>query len=75
MSPDSNSLTPRLQTAKELHQQYGIRPAHSYQLARDGILPHVRFGRRVLFDRLRSEEFLANGGRAFLHGWRKEPLS
>ena len=71
-----NFLTePRLMTAEELSRWLGIRKQHAYELARAGVLPCVKLGRAIRFDPVELEEFLKNGGAAFAHGWRKEPLS
>ena len=70
-----NVLTERrLMTAGEVSQWLGIRKQHAYELARDGVLPCVKLGRAIRFDPVELDEFLKNGGAAFAHGWRKEPL-
>lgn len=43
-----------------------------YELARQGILPHVRLGRQIRIDSEQLELFIKNGGRALPGGWRKE---
>lgn len=40
--------------------------------AREGILPSVRLGRQVRFSKAVLDEFIANGGRAYAGGWKKE---
>jgi excisionase family DNA binding protein len=63
----------RLLTAAQLEQEYNIRRGQAFLLAREGILPHVRLGRQVRFDRAAIEAFLANGGRSFEGGWKRTP--
>jgi excisionase family DNA binding protein len=42
-----------------------------YRYAREGILPCVRFGRKIKFRRADLERFLEQGGKGFDGGWRK----
>jgi excisionase family DNA binding protein len=67
-----------LVTAKVLSKELGIKEltrARLYQMARDGLIPHIRLGRSVRFDRARVNEWLANGGTALPGGWRRVPLA
>lgn len=43
-----------------------------YEYCRLGIFPHVRIGKRVLFDPDQIEAWIANGGQALPGGWRRE---
>jgi excisionase family DNA binding protein len=45
--------------------------AEIYRYAREGILPCVRFGRKIKFRRVDLERFLEQGGKGFDGGWRK----
>ena len=74
MATQNNLQQRRLITAEEVSQWLGIRKQHAYELARDGVLPCVKLGRAIRFDPVELDEFLKNGGAAFAHGWRKEPL-
>ena len=50
----------------------GITPERAYELAREGILPVVRFGRQVRVDRHKLMEWIDQGGKGYSGGWRKE---
>lgn len=43
-----------------------------YELARRGILPHIRLGRQVRFSPIQLKEFLEGGGQSLAGGWRNE---
>ncbi len=62
----------KLVTAEEIADSIGIRAAHLLTLAREGIVPCVRFGRRVRFSPSAIEKFVADGGEALAGGWRRE---
>ena len=49
-----------------------VSPAQVYQACRDGLLPHVRLGRRIRFSPESIMEWVANGGAAHPGGWKKE---
>lgn len=42
-----------------------------YELARQNIIPHVRIGRKVLFDLEKIEAWIDHGGTSYEGGWRK----
>lgn len=63
----------KLQTAEWLEQNVGIPRERAYELARQGILPHVRLGRQVRFVPAQVEAWIADGGQALPGGWRQEP--
>lgn len=67
-----NRHAPRLTTVEPVAQYLGISRARAYSMARAGILPSVRIGRSVMFDRLAIERFIAEKGSSWAHGWRKE---
>ena len=48
------------------------RPDQVYALARRGIIPSVRLGRKVKFSEREIQEFIRNGGQALPGGWREE---
>ncbi len=43
-----------------------------YELARQGIVPHIRLGRQIRFSRAQVSEFIDNGGKSYPGGWKKE---
>jgi len=55
---------PTLLTAADLASQLGYPKSRIYELARDGDLPCIRFGRAMRFDPRAVREWLANGGTA-----------
>ena len=63
---------PKLETAEWLEDHVGIPRARAYELARQGILPHVRLGRQVRFVPEQVEAWIADGGQALPGGWRQE---
>ena len=63
----------QLHTAWQLQKRYGISQARWYELARQGICPHVRLGRQVRFVPEQIEAWIQSGGQALPGGWRQEP--
>jgi hypothetical protein len=63
----------RLRSLREVADATGLRIAHVRSLAREGVLPLVRLGRRCFVDERAFDELIANGGRGFKAGWRKAP--
>lgn len=57
-------VLPRLLTAEELSSQTGLPKARVYALAREGVLPVVRFGRAMRFSPAEVAAFFAAGGTA-----------
>jgi excisionase family DNA binding protein len=56
-------------------RRLGVSTWRLHQLAREGIVPVVRLGRRVMIDPEALEAFIARGGRAFAGGWKREPAN
>ncbi len=50
----------------------GLSKAAVYQKCREEVFPHVRVGRRLLFDPGRLEEWIEKGGASLPGGWRAE---
>ena len=50
----------------------GISLQRTYELARRGVIPAVRLGRRWKVDMSRLESWIAGGGAALPGGWRAE---
>ena len=67
--PDPNELI----TAHQVASRLGTNSRRVYSLARTGLLPAVRMGRRVMFDRKQIEAWIQNGGVALAGGWRRKP--
>ncbi len=63
----------RLLTARETAELLTLKVEHVYSLSRDGALPCVRAGRRLLFDRAKLLEWLETGGSPLAGGWRRAP--
>lgn len=55
----------------------GVSKQRVYDLAREGIIPHVRLGRSIRFAQEDIENFVKNGGKSWVGRWRKssEPQS
>ncbi len=43
-----------------------------YSLARQNMIPTIRLGRQLRFDRKALDEFIQSGGRALPGGWKRE---
>jgi len=56
-----------LVNASVISERLGVPRWRTYDLAKRGILPSVRLGKRVMFDEERVEAFIESGGRAFVH--------
>ncbi len=67
---------PRLVKLKDASAANGGPIPLSYQqlaeLARQGILPVVRFGRRLFIDPQKLGQFIESGGKALPGGWRRK---
>ena len=48
-----------------------VNRVHLYDLARKGVIPTVRIGRRIFVDPERIKEFIDAGGQALPGGWRR----
>lgn len=66
---------PKLLTPSELAQETGLDRRLIVVAARDGLLPCVRLGRRLLFDRAAVQEWIRAGGKTYPGGWRRERAS
>ena len=44
-----------------------------YEMCAQGLIPHVRIGRRIYFDPAALEKWLEQGGSSFAGGWRRQP--
>ena len=53
-------------------KKMGLSTASVYNLAHSGIIPAIFLGRSIRIPRIEFEEFLANGGKRWGEGWRKE---
>ncbi len=62
----------KLIKAGEVAEMMDIKEDHVYALARQGIIPTVRLGRRLRFSPEQIQDFIENGGRAWPGGWRRE---
>ena len=61
----------KLLTARDLAPVLQVPEARVFDLARQGLLPHVRLGRQVRFPESAVAEFIESGGRALPGGWRR----
>ena len=52
----------------------GVSEARIYSACRAGLLPHVRFGRRIFFPPKQLIAWAEGGGKSYPGGWRKEPV-
>lgn len=57
--------------AEETATLLGLKKDQIYAMARCGILPHVRVGRKVMFSPKALEVWIDNGGTALPGVWRK----
>jgi excisionase family DNA binding protein len=64
--------TKRLLSAYEVAELLNDTRPHVLEMAREGLLPCVRLGRKVRFDPEVVQEFIRTGGRSFPGGWRRE---
>lgn len=63
----------QLMTISEAARVLSISESHCYSLAKAGVLPVVRVGRRVRVSRGALERFIADGGKDLPGGWKHEP--
>ena len=66
-----------LAAADYVAARLGVTKQRVYDLAREGIIPHVRLGRSIRFAQEDLEDFVRNGGKSWVGRWRKssEPQS
>jgi hypothetical protein len=55
-----------LMDAQALSERLGLPRWKIFNLTAQGVLPVVRMGRRLYYDRFQIEDFIAQGGRAFV---------
>ena len=65
-------MNQKLLRAKEVASWFNSPVERIYALAREGIIPSVRLGRQLRFDRKAMEKFIENGGQALAGGWKKD---
>lgn len=65
-------MSERLQPVSHAADRLGVSRAIVWRLARQGVLPCVRVGRRVLIDPTALETWITAGGQALPGGWRRE---
>lgn len=65
-------MNERLQEADFAANRLGVTKAQVWKLCRQGLLPHVRLGRKVMFSPSMLEDWIARGGKALPGGWRGE---
>jgi len=63
----------KLLTLRDLEQTTQLSYARLAELARQGILPVVRFGRQIRVDPDAFESFVRAGGKPLPGGWRRDP--
>ena len=63
----------QLQAIDYAVQRTGLSAQSIYEACRQNTIPHVRCGRRVLFDQDVLEAWIQEGGQALPGGWRREP--
>ena len=57
--------------ADDVAARLGVTKQRVYDLAREGIIPHVRLGRSIRFAQEDIEDFVRNGGKSWVGRWRK----
>jgi excisionase family DNA binding protein len=62
-----------LEKLSEWAKANGVHEAHARALAREGLLPVVRIGRRLFVHRETIDEWARAGGAALPGGWRRTP--
>jgi hypothetical protein len=67
-------MSKKLLTLRDLEETTQLSYARLTDLARQGILPTVRFGRQIRVDPDAFEEFVRSGGKGLPGGWRREQL-
>ena len=55
-------------------EYFGLSKARIYGACRDGLLPHVRFGRNILFSPKRLIAWAEGGGKSYPGEWRRESV-
>ncbi len=62
----------RLLRVPEVARILDISEQRVYEMARQGLLPHVRLGRQIRIDHRALDDFIGQGGQALPGGWRKD---
>jgi predicted site-specific integrase-resolvase len=57
---------------EQFENLYGIKWKTALGWARDGIIKVVRLGRKVFIEREEIDRIIANGGKQFPGGWRRQ---
>lgn len=57
----------------EVATRLGESPHAVYRMAREGLIPHVRLGRKLKVDPEQLERWIEEGGQSLPGGWRREP--
>ena len=55
----------KLLDASQVAELFSVSPKHIYRLAREGLLPCVRVGRRIRFDKEKIDRWVADGGAGY----------
>jgi len=55
----------KLLDAFQVAELLAVSPKHIYRLAREGLLPCVRVGRRIRFDKEQIDRWVADGGSGY----------
>lgn len=63
--------TPPLISVQEAAERLAVSQGRLYALVRQRLLPAVRLGRSLRFDRAQLEAFVEAGGAGWPGGWRK----
>ena len=62
----------QLITARQVAEEFGMTLPQVYSATRDGIIPPVRIGKRLRYQRKKLDQWVANGGQGLLGGSKKE---
>lgn len=65
-------MSARLREADFAADRLGLTKPQVWKLCRQGIVPHVRLGRKIMFCPTTLEDWIAAGGQALPGGWRRE---
>jgi len=61
----------KLLSAEQVAEIFGESRDWTYKVAREGIIPSVRVGRKVKFSEKAINEFIESGGKALPGGWKR----
>ena len=68
-------MSPMLLTVTETAQLLNTSEDRVRRMAREGLLPVVRLGRLIRFNKEELQRWVESGGQAFPGGWRKEAVA